>query len=84
MDDSGLSGDSGGWFCVYVYRDWGMVMFPKTYERVSDTLVAHTAGNPRIVCRFRNGRLVCGWASKHKTPRACVYRKFLRIKHGGI
>lgn len=84
MDDSGLSAGAGDWFCDYVYRDWRMVVFRKTYDRVSDVLVAHTAGKPRIVCRFRNGRLFCGWASKHKTARACVYRKFLRIKHVGI
>ena len=84
MDDRRVSGGFAGGVCGYVYRDWGMVMIQKMYERVSDTLAAQTAGKPRIVCRFRAGRLVCGTASKHKMARACVYRKFWRIKRVGI
>lgn len=84
MDASGLCSGVAGGLCGYVYRDWGMVMIEKTYTRVVNTLLAGTAGKPQIVCRFRGGKLLCGWASKHKMARACVYRKFLRIKHVGI
>ena len=84
MDDYRVSGVSGCGLCDYVYCNGGMVMIEKTYTRVVNTLLKGTVGKPQIVCWFRDGKLLCGTASKHKMPRACVYRKFLRIKRVGI
>lgn len=52
-----------------------------TYERIASRLLSGKKTR-KTVCRFVNGRLMCGVASGHRTPQACRWRLFWRIKNG--
>ena len=52
---------------------------PPAYERYASKLLRNLP-KPQVFCRFRNGKLLVGTKSLHRTPAARMWRTFWRMK----